>query len=40
MQCEMRVGHPLDMSKRQLDNKTRAGHGNVDLGVTCRDELS
>lgn len=36
----MRVGYPGEMSRSQLDYKTEAGHGDTDLGVSCRDELS
>lgn len=40
VECGMWMGHLMEMSIRQLDYKAGAGHGNMDLGVTHRDELS
>lgn len=40
MWSEMRVGYPGEMSRSQLDYKTGAEHGDMDLGVSCRDELT
>lgn len=39
MESEITMGYPMGMSWRPVDDKAGAGHGNLDLGITCRDEL-